>query len=42
MLLALTQVPVAIKTTVEIYCIKNISQQYNSAIVAIIQRNGGI
>ena len=28
-LLALTQVPVAIKTTAEIYCMKKLAQKYN-------------
>ena len=41
MLLALTQVPVAIKTTAEIYCMEKLGQKYNSAVVAIIQCNGG-
>ena len=39
--LALTQVPVAIKTTAEIYCIEKLGQEYNSAVVAIVQCNGG-
>ena len=39
--LALTQVPVAIKTTAEIYCMEKLGQKYNSAVVAIIQCNGG-
>ena len=29
MLLALTQVPVAIKTTAEIYCMEKLGQKYN-------------
>ena len=41
MLLALTQVLVAIKTTAEIYCMEKHGQKYNSAVVAIIQCNGG-
>ena len=41
MLLALTQVPVAIKTTAEIYCMEKLGQKYNSGVVAIIQCNGG-
>ena len=41
MLLALTQVPVAIKTTAEIYCMEKLGHKYNSAVVAIIQCNGG-
>ena len=41
MLIALTQVPVAIKTTAEIYCMEKLGQKYNSAVVAIIQCNGG-
>ena len=41
MLLALSQVPVAIKTTAEIYCVEKLGQKYNSAIVAIIKCNGG-
>ena len=40
MLLALTQVPVAIKTLAEIYCMEKLGQKYNSAVVAIIQCNG--
>ena len=40
MLLALTQVPVAIKNTAEIYCMEKLGQKYNSAVVAIIQCNG--
>ena len=40
-LLALTRVPVAIKTIAEIYCMEKLGQKYNSAIVAIIQCNGG-
>ena len=39
-LLALTQLPVAIKTTAEIYCMEKLGQKYNSAVVAIIQCNG--
>ena len=41
MLLALTQVPIAIKTTAEIYCMEKLGQKYNSGVVAIIQCNGG-
>ena len=41
MLLALTQVPQAIKTTAEIYCMEKLGQKYNSAVVAIIECNGG-
>ncbi len=41
MLLALTRVPVAIKTTAEIYCMEKLGLKYNSAVVAIIQCNGG-
>ena len=40
-LLALTQVPVAIKTTAEIYCMEKLGQKYNSAVLATIQCNGG-
>ena len=38
---ALTQVPVAIKTTAEIYCMEKLGQKYNSAVLAIVQCNGG-
>ena len=41
MLLALTQVPVAITTTAEICCMEKLGQKYNSAVVAIIQCTGG-
>ena len=41
MLLALTQVPEAIKAAVETYCMEKLGQKYNSAIIAIIQCNGG-
>ena len=41
MLLALTQVPVAIKTTAEIYCMEKLGQKYNSPFLAIMQCNGG-
>ena len=41
MVLALTQVPVAIKITVEIYCMEKLGQKYNSVVVAIVQCNGG-
>ena len=41
MLLALTQVPVAIKTTADIYCMEKLGQKYNSVVVATIQCNGG-
>ena len=40
MILALTQIPVAIKNTAEIYCMKKLGQKYNSAVLAIIQCNG--
>ena len=40
-LLALTQGPVAIKTTAEIYCMEKLGQKYNSAVVAIVKCNGG-
>ena len=41
MLLALTQVPVVIKTTAEIYCMEKLVQKTNSAVEAIIKCNGG-
>ena len=41
MLLALIKVPVAIETTAEIQCMEKLGQKYNSAVVAIIQCNGG-
>tara|TARA_B100000579_G_scaffold302454_1_gene252318 strand:+ start:519 stop:647 length:129 start_codon:yes stop_codon:yes gene_type:complete len=41
MFLALTQVPVVIKTTTEIYCMEKLGQKYISATVAIIQCNSG-
>ena len=41
MLLALNRIPIAIKTTAEIYCIEKLGQKYNSALLAIIQCNGG-
>ena len=41
MFLALTQVPEAIKAAVETYCMEKLGQKYNSAIIAIIQCNGG-
>ena len=36
MLVALTQVPLSIKTTPEIYCMDKLAQKYNYAVVAII------
>jgi len=41
MLLTMTQIPVAIKTTAEIYCMQKPCQKNNSAVVPIIQCNGG-
>ena len=41
MVLALTQLPVAIKTTAEIYCMEKVGQAEGSAIAAIIKCNGG-
>ena len=41
MLLSLIQVPLAIKTTAEIYCMKKLGQKYNLEVVAILQCNGG-
>ena len=40
-ILALTQIPVAIKTSAEIYCMEKLGQQQGSAIAAIIKCNGG-
>ena len=41
MFLALTQVPVAIKTSAEIYCMEKVGQMKSSAVEAIIKCNGG-
>ena len=41
MILVLTQIPAAIKTTAEIYCMEKLGQKHNSAVLAIIQCNGG-
>ena len=41
MVLALTQVPVAIKTTAEIYCMEKVGQAQGSVVAAIIKCNGG-
>ena len=41
MVIALTQVPVAIKTTAEIYCMEKVGQRQGSAVEAIIKCNGG-
>ena len=41
MILALTQVPVAIKTSAEIYCMEKVGQAQGSAVAAIIKCNGG-
>ncbi len=41
MLLVLTQVPLAIKTSAEIYCMEKVGQTTGSAVVAIIKCNGG-
>ena len=41
MLLALTQVPVAIKTSAEIYCMEKVGQKRGSVVAAIIKCNGG-
>ncbi len=40
-LIALSQVPVAIKTTAEIYCMEKLGHKFNSAVLAIIQCNDG-
>jgi len=40
MLLALNQIPIAIKTTAEIYFIEKLFQKYNSAVLSIIQCDG--
>ena len=40
MLLALTQVPVAIKTSAEIYCMEKLGQKYGSVVEAVIKCNG--
>ena len=40
LLLALTQMPIATKTTAEIYCMEKVGQKYNSAVVVIMQCNG--
>ena len=40
-ILALTQVPVAIKTSAEIYCMDKVGQAQGSAVAAIIKCNGG-
>ncbi len=39
--LALTQVPMAIKATAEIYCMEKVGQAQGSAVTAIIKCNGG-
>ncbi len=41
MVLTLTQIPVAIKATSEIYCMEKIGQAQGSAVTAIIKCNGG-
>ena len=41
MVLALTQIPVAVKTTAEIYCMEKVGQVHGSAVAAIIKCNGG-
>ncbi len=41
LILALTQVPVALKTSAEIYCMEKVGQTQGSAIEAIIKCNGG-
>ena len=41
MVLVLTQVPVAIKTSAEIYCMEKVGQAQGSAVAAIIKCNGG-
>ena len=41
MILALTQVPVAIKTSAEIYCMEKLGQKYDSVVAAVIKCNGG-
>ena len=41
MVLALTQIPVAVKTSAEIYCMEKVGQQQSSAVAAIIKCNGG-
>ena len=41
MVLALTQVPVAIKTSAEIYCMEKVGQTEGSAVIAITKCNGG-
>ena len=41
MVLALTQVPIAIKTSAEIYCMEKMGQNEGSAVAAIIKCNGG-
>ena len=41
MVLALTQVPVAIKTTAEIYCMEKMGQNQGSVVSAVVKCNGG-
>ena len=41
MILALTQIPVAIKTSAEIYCMEKVGQAQGSVVAAIIKCNGG-
>ena len=41
MTLAMTQVPVAIKSSAEIYCMERMGQVEGSGVIAIIKCNGG-
>ncbi len=40
-LLTITQIPIAIKTTAEIYCMEKVGQMMNSGVTAISYCNGG-
>ncbi len=40
-LLAITQIPVAIKISAEIFCMEKIGQKYGSVVEAVIKCNGG-
>ncbi len=41
MVLALTQIPIAIKTSAEIYCMEKVGQKDGSMIAAVRKCNGG-
>ena len=40
-ILASTQLPIAVKTIAEIYCMEQVGQAQGSAVAAVIQCNGG-